>query len=296
MHVVVPMGFKPERSTVTPFAPSGYDPRKVKGESLHPTRFTEEYLAEERVRLGAAGYGAQYEQDGDALKGSVIDRGWFRFFCLPGQHDQSFARPRGAWAGPSVELKPKPERGRKHPSDLDLDWVIISVDATFGSLTDSASNVGLLVVGGKDADRFVLADRTKPMTFNQTLAALATFDESTRKLNGGLCFEFPQAKKVLIEKKANGAAVLEVLGSKVPGLVPYVTSDGKVARARAMSPAIESGNVYLLDGANWVEPFLDELAMFPNASKDDRVDTLSQVLDYVGSTSSTMARWEALAK
>jgi predicted phage terminase large subunit-like protein len=52
---------------------------------------------------------------------------------------------------------------------------------------------------------------------------------------------------------------------------------GKIARAQAVSPQVESGNVYLPHPAiaPWVEAFVDELAAFPNGKHDDQVDSFS---------------------
>ncbi len=300
MVVSVPMSYDPKIDDKTPYTPDGYDPRTEKGQTLQPERFTDEYLAEEKDRLGSAGYALQYDQTGDLFKAGPIDRGWFRFCRLPGQPEQIWTRPAGTHRGPSVELKRKKETHRKHISDLELDWMLVSVDATFGEVNDQASQVGLLVIGGKGADRFVLDDRSKVMTFPQMLDAIVTFEDPEArkgKIVGGIVHDWPQAKRVLIEKKANGAAIIQTLHSKIAGLIPYtLPGGGKVARARAMAPAIESGNVYVLEGMPWVKDFLDEQGMFPNARYDDRVDALSQAMEYAGSSLDMVSKWEAAVK
>ena len=55
---------------------------------------------------------------------------------------------------------------------------------------------------------------------------------------------------------------------------------GKVARAAAVSPLIEAGNVYLPhpDYAPWVGDFIEECAAFPNGAHDDQVDAMTQAL------------------
>ena len=56
---------------------------------------------------------------------------------------------------------------------------------------------------------------------------------------------------------------------------------GKVARAQAVSPQVESGNVYLPHPAiaPWVEAFVEECSIFPNGKYDDEVDQMSQALN-----------------
>ncbi len=49
----------------------------------------------------------------------------------------------------------------------------------------------------------------------------------------------------LIEDKANGSAVIQMLSNEIPGLLPVNPQGGKIARAAAVSPLVEAGNVYL---------------------------------------------------
>jgi predicted phage terminase large subunit-like protein len=45
----------------------------------------------------------------------------------------------------------------------------------------------------------------------------------------------------------------------------------KIERARASSPYIEGGRVFLIDG-NWVEHFIKQVSTFPNAIHDEHID------------------------
>jgi phage terminase large subunit-like protein len=56
---------------------------------------------------------------------------------------------------------------------------------------------------------------------------------------------------------------------------------GKIARAQAVCPQCESGNVYLPHPAiaSWVDAFIDECAMFPAGRNDDQVDSMTQALN-----------------
>jgi predicted phage terminase large subunit-like protein len=55
---------------------------------------------------------------------------------------------------------------------------------------------------------------------------------------------------------------------------------GKIARAAAVSPLIEAGNVYLPHPlyAPWVTDFIEECAAFPNGAHDDQVHAMTQAL------------------
>jgi len=84
----------------------------------------------------------------------------------------------------------------------------------------------------------------------------------------------------LIEDKANGSAVIQMLAHEIPGLLPVNPSGGKVARAQAISTLVEAGNIYLPhpDYAPWVNDFREECVEFPNGAHDDQVDAMTQAI------------------
>jgi predicted phage terminase large subunit-like protein len=71
-----------------------------------------------------------------------------------------------------------------------------------------------------------------------------------------------------------------MLARDIAGLLPVNPQGGKVARAAAVSPLIEAGNVYLPHPlyAPWVNDFIEEGAAFPNGAHDDQVDAMTQAL------------------
>jgi predicted phage terminase large subunit-like protein len=95
-----------------------------------------------------------------------------------------------------------------------------------------------------------------------------------------LTAKWPATIAKLIEDKANGSAVIQMLAHEIPGLLPVNPGGGKVARAAAVSPLIEAGNIFLLHPlyAPWVNDFIEECAAFPNGAHDDQVDAMTQAL------------------
>jgi predicted phage terminase large subunit-like protein len=85
---------------------------------------------------------------------------------------------------------------------------------------------------------------------------------------------------ILIEDKANGSAVIQMLSQEIAGILPVNPQGGKITRAQSVSPLIEAGNVYLPHPSYmpWVADFLEECASFPNAAHDDQVDAMTQIL------------------
>lgn len=88
--------------------------------------------------------------------------------------------------------------------------------------------------------------------------------------------------EVLIERKASGHGLIQHLKreTKIP-IKPVEVENDKVARLNAVSPMIESGRVYLPEGASWVVNFVDEMSAFPGGSHDDQVDALTQLLKHI---------------
>ena len=60
--------------------------------------------------------------------------------------------------------------------------------------------------------------------------------------------------------------------------MPVTPKESKLARVQSILPQIECGNVYLPNGAAWLEEFIDECCKFPNGKHDDMVDAMSQAL------------------
>jgi len=286
VKVNIPMEFDPARVSKTPF---GFvDPRTRKGELLHPTRFTEAFVASEKKRLGSFMYEAQYNGDPRNLDTGMFKRRNWRFFRWADTPISEMLRPPGCLQkaeSPAVVL------GYKSNGALDVDWMIITVDATFGSESDTASRVGLALTVGKHADRYVVADRSDVMTFPKTIDEIEKLYKEAKQ-------RFPRNPlRVIVEKKANGAAVVQTLKKKFQGFVAVEPEGGKFARANAMLPGQESGNWYLLDDAEWLPELVEELALFgPGCDYDDRVDMLSQLHIFCETQLGALAKWEALAR
>ncbi len=117
---------------------------------------------------------------------------------------------------------------------------------------------------------FILADQVRArMDCPATVRAIRELSQ-----------KWPGTLAKLIEDKANGSAVIQMLSRELPGILPVNPSGGKIARAAAVSPLIEAGNVYLPhpDYAPWVRDFIEECAAFPYGAHDDQVDAMTQVL------------------
>ena len=72
-----------------------------------------------------------------------------------------------------------------------------------------------------------------------------------------------------MEDKANEPAIISMLKNEIGGMIPVNPQGRKVARVNAVSPYIESGNVYLPRQAPWVHDFVEE-CFFSKWKNDDR--------------------------
>ena len=93
-----------------------------------------------------------------------------------------------------------------------------------------------------------------------------------------LSAQWPDAHLKLVEDKANGPAVVQSLRHQISGFVEVNPQGGKMSRAAAASPQLESGNWYLPHPflKQWVDGFIAECAAFPAGAHDDQVDAWSQ--------------------
>lgn len=276
-HLNLPTRFEEKRRCVTYVRkPEGRtelfrDPRTVENELLFPSLFTPAVVEQAEKDLRGDFFG-QHQQRPLPATGGTFKKAWWRFWKPDGTGADVSPRPDGCYEGPA---RPIPER---------FDRVVISLDANFKGVQSKGNDpVVFVVVGCKGADRFVL-DRVRLFVgFTETLSAFRL-----------LVKKFPKAYRKLVEEKANGAAIIESLQAEIGGIVPIDPEGGKEARASAVAPQVESGNVYLPDGAPWLDEWVDEFATFPKGAHDDQVDALSQALLEL-LTSDSAARLRSLA-
>ena len=153
-----------------------------------------------------------------------------------------------------------------HTGRLKFEHLLISVDATF---KDGEKNdyVAIETWGKKGADMYLVDLVREHLDFPDTVRAII-----------GMKALHPRTGPILVEDKANGSAIIQVLKSHIPGLIAVLPTGSKEARVSAVSPAIESGNVYVPSDRHFTGMFIDEFASFPNGKNDDMVDSATQAL------------------
>jgi predicted phage terminase large subunit-like protein len=86
---------------------------------------------------------------------------------------------------------------------------------------------------------------------------------------------------ILLEDKASGQSLLQDLGGGNLVLIGIMPTQDKVTRVAAISAMIEAGKVYLPHEASWLAEFEEEAMKFPKVVHDDRVDSMSQFLQWI---------------
>ncbi len=224
--------------------PLGREP----GEYLQSTRgrTAEEWEDIERD-VGPRVWSALYQGSPSPADGDMLRRGWWKYYTAPQWVEQ--------------------EDGSMLPSRFDE--VIQSWDMAFKDTKKSDFVVGS-VWGRRGADVYLLDLVRGRMDFPTTCRAVQA-----------LSAKWPKAHAKLVEDKANGTAVIAQLNTTVGGIIAINPTESKEARVAAVSSYVESGNTFLPDEklAPWVGDFVEECAAFPNGSKDDQVDSMSQALN-----------------
>lgn len=144
----------------------------------------------------------------------------------------------------------------------------LSIDCTFRD-SDGSDYVVILAGNVYGSYRYIVDRVRERMTFVDTLIAIQQMVAKHR----------PHV--ILIEAKANGDAVIQTLvRAGLSNVVPIEPKASKLARARAASPQIEAGSVWL-PRTKWAEELVEEHASFPLGKHDDQVDAMTQFLNYL---------------
>jgi predicted phage terminase large subunit-like protein len=205
--------------------------------------------ADIKQAVGSYAWAALFQQRPEPSEGAIFNNNWWEYWetreDLP--HDE--------------------ETGA-----LMFDRVLTSWDCAFKG-TDSSDYVVGQLWGAHGADRYLLKQVRKRMTFTETLTEMKSFIAGCAEWNNGV-----EVTEHIVEDKANGTAVIDTLKSEIPGMVPVNPTESKEARARAVSPIVEARNVKL--PAEWagLPDFLSEHKSFPNSMHDDQVDCTTQAL------------------
>lgn len=147
--------------------------------------------------------------------------------------------------------------------------MVTSWDCTFKE-TGSSYVVGQVWGVTDDCEHYVLIDQIrKRMGFSNTIDAIKKF-----------AHKYPFCSAHLIEEKANGSAIIDMLRDEIPALTPVLPLGGKESRAHAVEGLWSSKRILIPD-VDWAKEFITEVLEFPSSINDDQVDAMTQALTWL---------------
>lgn len=218
---------------------------------LDIVRLDDETLKQAKIDLGTYGYNEQFLQDPKALGSGMIKAHWFGKFNLT-----------------SLELKAV-------NYNFDLVWNF-AVDTAY---TENTGNdpTGIISFAIFQNNLYIRNVSCKWEGFLDMIKSIETF-----ALNNG----YTDQSMIYIEPKASGISACQTIQQTLTlnCTVSENPEGSKVQRTINNLAFMESCRVYLLEDAGFVEPYIEELTIFPRGQRgdhDERVDCTNIAINKV---------------
>lgn len=143
-----------------------------------------------------------------------------------------------------------------------------------GAYTKDTRNdpTGIQISGAKNGNLYILKSIDKYLEMPELKSFIINFVK-TCGVN---------ITQIMVEPKASGKSLVQLLRRETNFNVSEIKTDfvkfSKIERARASSPFIEGGRVYLVQD-NWNEGYLQQVSTFPNAKHDEHIDVTAYAIE-----------------
>lgn len=258
-HLCLPAEYEPtDRATSLGWR----DPRTEPGDLLWPERFTPSAIADLKRDMSSYAVAGQLQQRPAPDEGGILKKAAWRYW-----------KPAGVKL-PAVVIRLE-DNTLLEIEAVDLpeafDQMLQSWDCAFKD-TKTSDFVAGQVIARRGANKYMLDYYKERIDITGTMKQITAW-----------AGKWNRAIAKLIEDKANGTAVIQMLRDRIAGLIAIEPEGGKISRAHAVAPEVEAGNVYLPHPAlyPWVNEFIESCAGFPNLAHDDDVDAFTQALIYM---------------
>lgn len=269
-HLKIP-GEARERTAIV-FPLSGKRIEREPGDLLWPEREGPEQIAERKRGLGSRGWASQYDQEPVPIGGAVFHAEWWRYYKTAPAFTQTI-----------ISLDSAQKTGKQNDHSVFTVWglasakcylrYVLRLKVEFPDLKRWAAV--LIVVFQPTA--ILVEDASSGSSLIQEFREPISLDEKTitflMQLRGELHIEgdYDHARKLIS-----------------PPILPIRVDKDKLARAEAVTPMVERGDVLLPDPAEyyavdkWLPDYLREFALFTgiNDAEDDQIDSTTQLLNY----------------
>jgi predicted phage terminase large subunit-like protein len=144
-----------------------------------------------------------------------------------------------------------------------------------GAYTKDTKNdpTGIQISGkGEDGNLYILKSIDKYLEMPELKNFISSFVQSCSVT----------INLILVEPKASGKSLVQLLRRETNFNVAELSTNfvrySKIERARASSPFIEGGRVFLVQD-NWNDAFIQQVSTFPNAKHDEHIDVTSYAIE-----------------
>lgn len=242
-HVCLPAEFDGERRATSL---GEYDWRTEDGELLAPSRYDQAALDLWKVKLGPAGYSAQFQQRPTPIDGLMFDSGWLQYWIEPPERFDYLAT---SWDTGYKE-------GRRNDYTCGQLWGILGSGAWLlaqlrGVWNPDRMEREVIKLAARAPNAYAHAIEEKAAG-PHLIKALAGVVDRIQPVN-------PQDRS----KPARAAATVPIWAAR---------------RVWLPDPREAQGGIWQPEGYEWVSGFVAELLAFPLGSKDDQIDAMSQAL------------------
>jgi len=143
-----------------------------------------------------------------------------------------------------------------------------------GAYTKNTQNdpTGLQISAKSGGDLYILASIDKYLEMPELIKFIPQF----------IALYGVYISMILVEPKASGKSIAQLLRNQtdynVSEIRGKIIQESKIERATKSAPFAEGGRVHLVKGP-WVEPYLHQMAVFPNGKHDEHIDLTSYAID-----------------
>lgn len=240
-HLMLPMEFEPDRRCSTSIGFT--DPRTQEGELLFPGRFPRAVVERDKAIMGSYAVAGQNQQRPSPRGGGMFKLEWF------------------------VPISARPANIKRTVRAWDFGATEGGGDYT-AAVKMSVTSDGLYII--EHCRRFQGSPFQVELTF-----------KNMPRIDGKKTFvRYPQDPGAAGKSLAKGFSK-HLSGYPFKAVRP---TGSKEVRAQPFASAAEAGNVRILITGDatkdaWVEPFLDELCLFPAGKHDDQTDAAADAFD-----------------
>lgn len=203
---------------------------------LDPKRLSKKTLIDFKKVLGSRGYAGQYSQNPSAEEGGILKPDWF-----------DIVRPESVIR------------------DTVNEPIHFFIDSAYTAKTEN--DPSSIKTGFRQGNFLYILDVQEVwLAFPDLIRYIQAHVQKFQVSSNSKLFIEPKASGLDVVNQLREITLLNIIESKNP------TTD-KIVRANGISPICEGRRVKLIEG-RYIDKFLEQIRLFPNAEHDDMVDTL----------------------